>query len=237
MPEQRILGRDERGAIRLERRGAVFVLRMERGENRFDRLALDALGSALDEVERTRGPAAVVCIGAGRFFSNGYDLEALARLDRAGRRAFIRDHQALLARWLRLPRPTVAALNGHAVGAGALFALASDWRFMRRDRGVFWLPEIDAGIPFRKGMRALLRHRLTPPTLRDAALTGRRFGGDEALVAGIVHEVTSDRELLPRALARAAELAPKPPAALAALRASLLGEVTNALDPSNAAPR
>lgn len=233
----RILGRDAAGTVVLEREGPVFVLRMQRGENRFDRLLLDALDRALATVERAEGPASLVCIGDGRFFSNGYDLDALARLDRPGRRAFIRDHQALLARLLMLPRPTFAVLDGHAVGAGALWALAADFRLMRADHGVFWLPEVDAGIPFRRGMRALLRHRLPPPALRDAALTGRRFGGREALAAGIVHEVTPAQALLPRALERAAALAGRSRKALAALRSGLLRGIADALDPGRTPPR
>jgi enoyl-CoA hydratase/carnithine racemase len=103
---------------------------------------------------------------------------------------------------------------------------------MRRDRGVFWLPEVDAGIPFRSGMRALLRHRLAPPALRDAVLAGRRFGGEEALAAGIVHGVAAEDALLARTVERAAALAHKRPEAFGPLRAALLSEVADALDPA-----
>jgi len=220
---------DAQGSVTLERRGVVFVLRLARGENRFDRALLGALEAALDAVENTHGAAALVCTGSGRFFSNGYDLDALGHLDRGGRRAFIRDHEALLARWLRLPRPTLAAQGGHAVGAGALLALACDRRIMLREGALFWLPEIDARIPFRPGMWALLRQRLAPSALRDATLAGRRYGGADALRDGIVHELAAEEDLLELAVERASELAGRSAESVGALRRALDDEVADAL--------
>lgn len=52
------------------------------------------------------------------------------------------------ARILTLPEPTVAAVSGHVFGAGAMLAMAHDWRIMRSDRGYFCFPEVDIRIPF-----------------------------------------------------------------------------------------
>ena len=62
--------------------------------------------------------------------------------------------QGMLARFLTLPVPTAAAVVGHAFGAGAMLALAHDFRVMRADRGYFCFPEVDIRIPFTPGMAA-----------------------------------------------------------------------------------
>ena len=80
--------------------------------------------------------------------------------------------------------PTIAALQGHTFAAGALLALANDVRIMREDRGFFCLPEVDISIPFAPGMSALIQSKLSPDTAQEAMLTGRRYGGVDALEAG-----------------------------------------------------
>ena len=76
---------------------------------------------------------------------------------RAQVNAYVADAQALLARMLALPIPTVAAVTGHAFGAGSMLATAHDWRVMRADRGFFCFPEVDIRLPFTPGMAALVR--------------------------------------------------------------------------------
>ena len=215
--------------MRLERHGVVFLLDLGDGENRLDAEALAGFDAALGEVERTPGDCALVTTARGSHFSNGYDLVRLRTLSREAQRDFVAQHERLLARLVVFPVPTVAALQGHAVGGGALLALAHDWRLMREDRGFFCLPEIDARIPFRPGMLALLRARLAPAALRDLALTGERLGGREALARGVVDEALPEAELLPRALERADLLARKDRRTIAKMKERMYGEVAAAL--------
>jgi enoyl-CoA hydratase/carnithine racemase len=219
----------------LSRDGSVFVLSLGEGENRFAREFLDGIVAALDEIEAYDGPAALVTVGSNRFYCNGYDLEWLATVDVEARRSFIADQQALLARLLLFPVATVAAISGHAYGAGALLALAHDWRVMREDRGYLCLPEIDAGIPLRRGMVALLQARLEAAAVRDAVLTGRRFAAARALADGWVDELAPGEALLDTACERAETLAGKSRPAMAALKQGLYGEVAALLGGSRPA--
>src|SRR5205807_2506735 len=103
------------------------------GENRFSAEWLKAVNHLLDTVADGESPAALVTTGGGKFYSNGLDLEWLmSHGDQA--QQYIADVHELLARLLVLPVPTVAAINGHAFGAGAMLALAHDFRVMREDR-------------------------------------------------------------------------------------------------------
>ena len=147
--------------IDLQRKEAVFVLTMQSGENRFNRPFLTALNEALDEVEQSDGPAALVTVGERKYYTNGLDLDWLLHPDTESMPLFVADAERLLARVLGLPLATVAACNGHAFAAGAMLALCHDFRVMRADRGYFCLPEVDIKIPFTPGMNALIKSRLT----------------------------------------------------------------------------
>jgi Delta3-Delta2-enoyl-CoA isomerase len=100
-------------------------------------------------------------------------------------------------------------VNGHAFAAGAMLATAHDFVFMREDRGYWCLPEVDLGLPLTPEMFRVVAAHLPSATLRDALLTGRRFGGIEALDAGIAHDVGSEGGLLETAVEQAHSFASK----------------------------
>ena len=206
-------------AIDLRRDGDVFVLTMQSGENRFNRSFLDALNGALDTVEAASGAAALVTIGGEeKFYSNGLDLTWMAGDGASEGTRFVSAVLQFLGRLLVFPVPTVAAINGHAFAAGAMLALAHDFRIMRADRGFFCLPEVDIRIPLAPGMTALIASKLTAESLRDTILTGMRLGGSDARTRAIVDEAVPASEVLPRAIARAAALAAKDRATYGALK-------------------
>ena len=97
---------------------------------------------------------------------------------------------------------TVAAVQGHAFGAGAMLASSHDFQIMRADRGFYCLPEVGLNMPFTVGMSALLNSRLPKQTAVDAMTTGRRFGGADALAAGIVQETVDGDGVLAAAVAQ-----------------------------------
>ena len=201
----------------LDRDGDVFLLDLGDDENRFRPEWVTAVAAALDEVAAGEGARALVTRARGKFWSNGLDLDWMgANPEAAGR--FVDDVHALFARVLSLPVPTVAACQGHVFAAGAMLALAHDERVMRADRGYFCLPEVDIRIPFTPGMGALIQGRLSHRTAHEAMTTGRRYGGVDALEAGIVDATAGEDEVLDRALARARELAPKASPALGTIK-------------------
>lgn len=218
--------------VDLRREGAVFVLTMQAGENRFHADMVAALGNALDAAEASSGPAALVSVGAGeKFYSNGLDLAWMGGDGRAQLGEFMRGMLALLGRLLAFPLPTVAALNGHTFAMGVLFAMAHDYRVMRADRGFLCLPEIDLAFPLQPGMTALLQAKLGPTQLRDTLLTGARLGGEASCAQGFVDEALPAAEVLPRAIARAAALAGKDRATYGALKRGLYAPALALLGP------
>jgi enoyl-CoA hydratase/carnithine racemase len=175
---------------KLEHDGDVYVLDLGDGENRFTKGWLAEAGALLSEVEGTDRPKALVTVARGKIWSNGLDLDwMIAHTDELA--DYLGSVQALFARVLTLPFVTVAAIQGHAFAGGAMLALAHDYQVMRADRGFWCLPEVDLRLPFSVGMSNLISARLPPRTAAEAMVTGRRYGGTDALAAGIVDAVAA----------------------------------------------
>jgi enoyl-CoA hydratase/carnithine racemase len=193
--------------VELNRQGDVWILEMDDGENRFNRSSIEQLHAALDTVEAVEGDRALVTTGAGKYYSNGLDLDWL--LAGQGTDGFLDEVHRLFGRVLGFPAFTVAAVNGHAFAGGAMLACAHDRMVMRADRGYWCLPEIDLGLPLTPAMYATVEAHLPRATLAEAALTGRRYGGEDAVAAGIATRAVPEAEVLPAAVALAAEMAGK----------------------------
>ena len=216
--------------IDLARQGNVFVLRFDAPENRFRPDNIAAWNTALDRVEAAGNPAALVTTGTGKFYSNGLDLEWLfAKASDAERKSYIPGVLALMARILTFPTITVAAINGHAFGAGAQLSLAHDYRMMRSERGYWCMPEIDMKAPLHPGMTALIQARVPKQTAHELIVTGTRYGADAALAKRIVDQVAPESELLPRAIELAAGLASKADPAMRLLKTGMYPRALEAL--------
>lgn len=212
--------------------GPIWTLDLGEDENRFSPDWLEAVDGALDQLEASTGPAALVTIGQGKFYSNGLDLDWLGQnFDQ--HEAYVERVQALFARILTLPVPTVAAVNGHAFGAGSMLAMAHDYRVMREDRGYFCFPEVDINIPFTPGMNALITSKLTPRAAFDAMATGRRYSGADAASSGLV-DSTAGREALPEAAAGfVRDLSGKDRGTLGTIKSRMFADVVQALRASS----
>jgi Delta3-Delta2-enoyl-CoA isomerase len=201
----------------------VTVLHLCDDENRFSPEWLQRVHSTLDEVDDV-----LVTTGGGKFYSNGLDLDWLmANGDKAAE--YVAEVQELFARVLTLPVPTVAAINGHAFGAGAMLAMAHDFRVMRSDRGYFCFPEADINIPFTPGMAALIQGKLTPSAAVASMTTGRRFGGADALSFGLVDDIAAEGDVVKVASERVAALAGKDRGTLGAIKATMFAPAVTAL--------
>ncbi|MEW1912475.1 enoyl-CoA hydratase-related protein [Kitasatospora sp. NPDC085895] len=212
----------------LERIDDVFVLDLGDTENRFHPDWVATVDGLLDEVEKAEGPRALVTTATGKFYSNGLDLDWLfANTDRA--LEYVSSVQELLARMLTLPVVTVAALQGHTFAAGAMFSLAHDFRVMRGDRGYWCLPEAEINIPFTAGMSALIQARLHPGTAHEAMITARRYGGRDALAAGIVDRTADEGSLRRTALDLAATHTTKAGPTVGTIKTRMYGPALAAL--------
>src|SRR5438270_12905525 len=190
--------------MRIERQGAVAVLRLESGKvNAIGRAFLSELNGLLDGLGDAR---AAVVVGRGSTFSAGLDLPALVELSAAEMRAFIGQFNDAMLRLWELPIPLVAAVNGHAIAGGCVLALQADLRIAADRDARIGLNETQLGLALPSVVLETLRWQVPGPSLAPIALEGRLFSPREALQLGLLHEVVPEAELLPRALERAGAL-------------------------------
>jgi enoyl-CoA hydratase/carnithine racemase len=211
--------------IELDRDGDVHVLRMVAADNRFNAGFVTAVNQALDEVEGSKGPAALVTTGSGKFYSNGLDLEWMNSLGPDEMLQHVNNVHDIFLRMLTFPMITVAALNGHVFAGGAMLSLAHDYRVMRVDRGFFCLPEVDIKIPFTKQMDVLIRARLPKLVAHEAMCTARRYGGSEAADCQIVDHAVAESDVLPKSVEIAQGLAGKDRATIGAIKRQMYADV------------
>jgi enoyl-CoA hydratase/carnithine racemase len=214
-------------SVQLEIADGVAVLNLGDDENRFSPEWLSAVNAALDRVDAGEAQA-LVTTGEGKYYSNGLDLEWLgAHGDQA--EWYVAQVHALFVRVLTAPVPTVAAVNGHAFGAGAMLGIAHDFRVMRSDRGYYCFPEADIQIPFTEGMAALIQAKLTPAAALEAMTTARRYGGPDAEAIGLVTATAPEGKVTAAAVDLAAGLKGKHAPTLKAIKSTMFSAVTAAL--------
>lgn len=215
-------------AVTLTTTSPVWTLSLGEDENRFSPELIADVFAALAKVSESSEPVALQVTASGKFFSNGLDLEWLqAHPDQW--QSYVAQVQEVLRRVLTLPAPTVCAINGHCFAAGAMLALACDYRVMRTERGFFCLPEVDINIPFTPGMSALIQSKLSPRAALDAMATGTRFDAPAALSAGIVDRICDLEELAEVSHSLVSGLAGKDRGTLGAIKSTMYSDVTAAL--------
>ncbi|CRZ17407.1 enoyl-CoA hydratase-related protein [Mycolicibacterium neworleansense] len=212
--------------------GDIAVLDLGDDENRFSPDFLDEVNAHLDTI-LAKGVHGLVTTADSKFYSNGLDLDWLGAHSDQGD-WYVGRVQGLLARMLTLPIPTAAAVVGHAFGAGAMLAIAHDFRVMRDDRGFFCFPEVDIRIPFTPGMAALIQAKLTPQAAVASMTTGRRFGGGDAKAYGIVDATAAEGWVTTTATDLLRPLGGKDPGTLGAIKQGMFGPAVAALTAAQA---
>ena len=177
----------------LSRDSELLIIDFGDDDNRTNVAWVETMNELLDEAEAQAlsGPAALITTGSAKHYSNGLDVDHIATLSGPEIRAYVNTVEKVLCRILTFPAPTVAAVNGHAFGAGAFAILAHDHAVMRADRGFVCWPEVHLQMTFSPGLMAMIRNLLTNSTAREALATGRRYGGPDAVSAGFVNEVSN----------------------------------------------
>ncbi len=216
--------------VRLERRGAVALLTIDHPPvNVLSGPVLDALLGRIAEVDRDPTVRAVVLAGAAeKAFAAGADVREMRSMGPAEAARHGGRGQSVTVAIERLPLPVVAAVHGSCLGGGCEIALACDLVIASEDAR-FGQPEINLGVMPGWGGTQRLPRRIGAARAREWILTGRAVTARDAQSQGLVLEVVSRPELLPRAIAIAEELSGKSATALAAAKRVLAGAIDRAL--------
>ncbi len=188
--------------IEREEHGEVVVLRLAHGPvNALDLELLTELTATVGELADVAPP--MVLTGAGRSFSAGVDLRRIVDEPREYAAEFL----VMLVRAFRAvfeyPGPAVAAVNGHAIAGGFVFAAACDHRVLAEGNAKLGLSELAVGVPFPNAAIEIVRHAVGTSAASTLALGAELVDVATALRHGYVHEVVAPDALVETAVARA----------------------------------
>ncbi|MGH3013861.1 MAG: enoyl-CoA hydratase-related protein [Gaiellaceae bacterium] len=203
--------------IALELRDGAAIVTADRPEamNALDLEHLEALRDRLAELAADDEARTVVLTGAGeKAFVAGADIKYMQGLDVLGARRWGELGHECGNLLETMPKPTVAALNGFALGGGCELALACDLRLASTNARL-GQPEINLGVLPGWGGSLRLARATTLGFAKELVLTGRQVGAEEALERGLVNAVHEPGELMEKTLELCRELAAKSPVALA----------------------
>lgn len=204
--------------VRVDRHDRVAVLQLVAPERRnaLDLAMCDELVEVVDALEADDGVGALVVTGAPPAFCAGADLTQLGESQHEGLRRIYSGFLRVAAS----PLPTVAAVNGAAVGAGMNLALACDVR-LAGPSARFDTRFLDLGIHPGGGHTWMMRRIVGPQTTAAMVLFGQTLHGREAERVGLVWRCVDDHALLEEAVALAARAASGPPELVRRIKASI----------------
>lgn len=180
---------------RRDRGAAWLTIQRADAMNALSGPVLEALGAAVAELAVDREVRAVVVTGAGdKAFSAGADLKERRGMDEAQTRARIGLINGVFNALHRLPKPTIAAMNGSAFGGGLELALSCDFRVAVAGAQL-GLTEVRLGIMPGAGGTQRLARAVGVARAKELILLGRRIDAARAAVIGLVHEVVPAGEL------------------------------------------
>jgi crotonobetainyl-CoA hydratase len=200
-------GGNGRPAVLVERRGNVMVITINRPEarNAVNGAVSIGVGDALEEAQHDPDVRAVVITGAGdKSFSAGADLKAISRRENL----YHPDHGEWgFAGYVHhfIDKPTIAAVNGTALGGGTELALASDL-VVADVRATFGLPEVKRGLIAAAGGVFRIMNQLPRKVAVELLLTGEPITASDAFEWGLINQVITEGSVLDAALALAARV-------------------------------
>ncbi len=206
--------------IKAEHRDNVAVLKLNRGvTNALNLRLVNQLAENLQEVRDNSDLCSLVLGGSNdKFFSIGFDIPELFELSRKEFRVFYQAFNRVCMDLYTLPKPTIAALTGHAIAGGCILALCCDYRFIAEGRRLMGLNEVKLGIPVPYPGDCLLRHLVGPRNAREIMGCGEFYHPEDSLQLGMVDQVLLLEQVLPRAIEKAELLGALPQKAFAMIK-------------------
>lgn len=201
----------------IETADGITTLRINRREalNSLNSAVIAELECALYELDRDENIKAIILTGAGeKAFVAGADIKEMSGLTSFEAHDFARRGQRLMLLVNRMRKPVIAAVNGYALGGGLELALACDFIYAS-EKARFGFPEVGLGVIPGFGGTQNLARLIGPGKANELVFTGRIINAAKALEWGIVNEICTPEELLPKALETAKEITAKGPLGVA----------------------
>lgn len=216
--------------VRTERVDDLAVIHLDRPPvQAMDLSLLNDLIVALQAFTESDARAAILT-ASGRTFCAGVDLRILATEGPAYIQEFLPLLSQAFATLFTVPKPVIAAVNGHALAGGCILTAACDQRLMADGPGLIGATEVVVGVPFPSWALEIVRFSTPPQHVQTVLLTGRAFSAEEGLRLGLLDEVVAPDQLMERAMAVARELGSVPEATFAHTKRQLRQPTINRVE-------
>ncbi len=208
--------------LRLSRAREAWWIELASRNNTVGSTLMTELEAALEDHARDPSAKVLVLRGSGsKFFCPGLDLAEVATLKRPEMAEFMTRFRRLYRRLFAHPKPTLAALNGHAVAGGAILACCCDFRVAKAGVRI-GLTELNQVVPIPYGSLRILERRIHPSSLREALFLGLNYAAEEASGWGWVDEVVGEDSFADRLTDRVERLRSQEGAVFAVMKAALV---------------
>lgn len=209
--------------VRLEIEEGVGTIRLDKPPvNALDKQLQEEIRQAADKAGHDDDVRAVIVYGGQKNFAGGADIKEMAAMSYQDMAARAHDLSSALGAVAEIPKPTVAAISGYALGGGFELALCCDRR-IAGDNAKVGQPEIGLGIIPGAGGTQRLARLVGPSKAKDLVYTGRFVAAEESRALGLVDEIVAPDDVYDKARAWAGQFAGGPAMALAAAKRAIDG--------------
>lgn len=198
--------------IDIEYHDKAIVLKLNRGiTNAINLQLVVELAENLERVrDNTDVHSLVLASSNDKFFSIGLDIPQLFELTKEDFRFFYQSFNRVCIDLYTLPKPTAAAITGHATAGGCILALCCDYRFIAEGRKLMGLNEIKLGVPVPYPADCILQQIVGTPSAREIMDTGEFYQPEALLQMNMVDQVLPLEEILPKSIEQAESLGALP---------------------------
>jgi enoyl-CoA hydratase/carnithine racemase len=211
----------------------IAILALTKGvTNAIEGVLVDQLAVTLEVAENDPNVRGVVLASANdKFFSIGFDIPQLYQLPPDEFAIFYRAFNRLCLDLYTLPKPTAAAITGHATAGGCILALCCDYRMVAQGHKLMGLNEIKLGVPVPYVADRILRQLVGQRNARDIIDTGAFYNPEQSLDLGLIDQVLPLADVIPAAIEKVHGLGSHPSKAFAEIKRYHTGHVSQEAEP------
>jgi enoyl-CoA hydratase/carnithine racemase len=196
--------------VHVSKDGEIATVTLNRGKvNALNEPMVEEITKSFEDLETDNEVKSIIFTGSGKFFSFGFDVPEFLSYPKSDFIRYLEKFSNLYTYVFRLPKPIVAALNGHTIAGGCMLATACDLRLMVTGKARISLNEITFGAPVFAGCLEMLRYCVGSRNAQAIVYSGDMYSAEQALQLGLVDRVSSEDDLAEDARKVAQELAQK----------------------------
>lgn len=206
----------------------VMVVKLNRGViNALNLEVVNQLAEILQKAKNNDNVHAVVLGSSNnKFFSIGFDIPELYKLTEEDFMVFYQRFNRMCLDLYTLPKPTIAAITGHATAGGCILALCCDYRFIAEGKKLMGLNEIKLGVPVPYPADCVLRSIVGDRNARDIMESGGFYRPEQSLQMGLVDNVLPLENVLAESITKATTMAALPQKAFELIKLNRVETIT-----------